>query len=276
MLCRMVDLPDGENPRCAVVTGAAGAIGRGICLELASAGFAIAAVDLEAPSLASLDPGAVLGRDWRTYACDVTEPRSVEAAIAQIHGDAGRIDVLVNCAGVVHVDPFLELPFETWRHVMSVNADGTFLVGQAVARHMINQDVDVVLDRRGMIVNIASAAADVGRPTRAAYAASKAVVRHLTWTEALALGPHQVAACVVFPGEVIEGMLYGIYEEIARASSRDVSEVIAEAERDQPTGRFQTAREVGQRVSYCATSQGMSLNGATLWCDAHVDPIPPS
>jgi len=262
---------------CAVVTGAAGAIGSGISLELATAGFEIAAVDLVSAPLSDLAAkvGEIGGR-CRTYTCDVTDPQAVEALLVRIAQDVGRIDVVVNNAGIAHVDDFLELPFETWRKVMSVNADGTFLVGQAAARVMVMQEPDPVLLRRGMIINVASAAAEVGRPTRAAYAASKAVVKHLTWTEASALEPYLVAACVVYPGEVIEGMLKGIYEDSAAASGRLVTEVIDEAKGEQPTGRFQTAREVGQRVRYLATSKGMALNGTTLWCDAHLYPIPPS
>jgi NAD(P)-dependent dehydrogenase (short-subunit alcohol dehydrogenase family) len=159
---------------------------------------------------------------------------------------------------------------------MSVNADGTFLMGQATARAMVRQPPSALLGRRGLIVNISSAAAEVGRPTRAAYAASKAVVKHLTMTQALALKDHAIAACVVYPGEVIEGMLRSIFADIAAATGRSVEEVIDEAQRDQPTGQFQRASEVGQRVAFLASSPGMRFTGTVLWCDSHIDPVPPS
>jgi len=186
------------------------------------------------------------------------------------------VDVLVNSAGIVHVDDLLDLTFETWRRVMSVNADGTFLMGQATARAMAGQPPSALLGRRGMIVNISSAAAEVGRPTRAAYAASKAVVKHLTMTQALALRDHEIAACVVYPGEVIEGMLRSIFADIAHATGRSVEEVIDEARRDQPTRQFQRASQVGQRVAFLASSPGMRFTGTVLWCDSHLDPVPPS
>jgi len=160
--------------------------------------------------------------------------------------------------------------------VMSVNADGTFLMGQATARAMVRQPPCALLGRRGLIVNISSAAAEVGRPTRAAYAASKAVVKHLTMTQALALKDHAIAACAVYPGEVIEGMLRSIFADIAEATGRSVEEVIDEARRDQPTGQFQSASEVGQRVAFLARSPGMRFTGTVLWCDSHIDPVPPS
>ena len=116
----------------------------------------------------------------------------------------------------------------------------------------------------------------MGRPTRAAYAASKAVVKHLTMTQALALKDHAIAACVVYPGEVMEGMLRSIFVDTAEAAGRSVEDVIEEAKRDQPTRQFQSASQVGERVAFLANSTGMRFTGAVLWCDSHLDPVPPS
>jgi NAD(P)-dependent dehydrogenase (short-subunit alcohol dehydrogenase family) len=272
------DNSGAQPPRpVALVTGAGGAIGRATAVELAASGFDLCVADLHrsdlAPTQAAVESA---GGNCRPYVCDVTDPGLADATVAQVFADAGRVDVLVNCAGIVHVDDLLDLTFETWRRVMSVNADGTFLMGQATARAMVKQPPSALLGRRGMIVNISSAAAEVGRPTRAAYAASKAVVKHLTMTQALALKDHAIAACVVYPGEVIEGMLRSIFVDIARASGRSVEEVIDEARQDQPTGQFQDASQVGQRVAFLASSPGMRFTGTVLWCDSHVDPVPPS
>jgi NAD(P)-dependent dehydrogenase (short-subunit alcohol dehydrogenase family) len=267
-----------QAPRpVALVTGAGGAIGRAAAAELAASGFDVCVADLDrsdlAPARAAVESA---GGNCRPYVCDVTDPGLVDATVARVVADAGRVDVLVNSAGIVHVDDLLGLTFETWRRVMSVNADGTFLMGQATARAMVKQPPSARLGRRGMIVNISSAAAEVGRPTRAAYAASKAVVKHLTMTQALALKDHAVAACVVYPGEVIEGMLHSIFADIAGATGRSVEEVIGEARQDQPTGQFQDASQVGQRVAFLASTPGMRFTGSVLWCDSHLDPVPPS
>jgi len=267
-----------QTPRpVALVTGAGGAIGHAAAVELAASGFDVCVADLDqsdlAPARAAVEAA---GGGCRPYVCDVTDPGLVDATVTQVFAEAGRVDVLVNSAGIVHVDDLLDLTFDTWRRVMSVNADGTFLMGQATARAMVGQPPSALLGRRGMIVNISSAAAEVGRPTRAAYAASKAVVKHLTMTQALALKDHAIAACVVYPGEVIEGMLHSIFADIAGATGRGVEEVIDEARRDQPTGRFQSASQVGQRVAFLASSAGMRFTGTVLWCDSHLDPVPPS
>jgi NAD(P)-dependent dehydrogenase (short-subunit alcohol dehydrogenase family) len=272
------DTSEARTPRpVALVTGAGGAIGRATAVELAASGFDVCVTDLDRSELAPAQAAVeAVGGSCRPYVCDVTDPGLVDATVAQVFADAGRVDVLVNGAGIVHVDDLLDLTFETWRRVMSVNADGTFLMGQATARAMVRQPPSALLGRRGLIVNISSAAAEVGRPTRAAYAASKAVVKHLTMTQALALKDHAIAACAVYPGEVIEGMLRSIFVDIAEATGRSVEEVIDEAQRDQPTGQFQRASEVGQRVAFLARSAGLRFTGTVLWCDSHIDPVPPS
>jgi 2-keto-3-deoxy-L-fuconate dehydrogenase len=269
---------DEQTPRpVALVTGAGGAIGRATAVELAASGFDVCVTDLNRSDLAPAQAAVeAAGGNCRPYVCDVTNSGLVGATVAEVFADAGRVDVLVNSAGIVHVDDLLDLTFETWRRVMSVNADGTFLMGQATARAMVKQPPSALLGRRGLIVNISSAAAEVGRPTRAAYAASKAVVKHLTMTQALALKDHAIAACVVYPGEVIEGMLHSIFVDIAEASGHSVEEVIDEAQRDQPTRQFQSASQVGQRVAFLASSAGMRFTGTLLWCDSHLDPVPPS
>ena len=272
------DTREMRTPRpVALVTGAGGAIGRATAAELAASGFDVCVTDLDRSDLAPAQAAVeAAGGSCRPYVCDVTDPGLVDATVAQVFAEAGRVDVLVNCAGIVHVDDLLDLTFETWRRVMSVNADGTFLMGQATARAMVRQQPSALLGRRGLIVNISSAAAEVGRPTRAAYAASKAVVKHLTMTQALALKDHAIAACAVYPGEVIEGMLRSIFVDIAEATGRSVDEVIDEAQRDQPTGQFQSASQVGQRVAFLARSAGLRFTGTVLWCDSHIDPVPPS
>jgi enoyl-[acyl-carrier-protein] reductase (NADH) len=75
---------------------------------------------------------------------------------------------------------------------------------------------------------------------------------------------------------VIEGMLRSIFVDIARATGRSVEEVIDEARQDQPTGQFQDASQIGQRVAFLASSASMRFTGTVLWCDSHIDPVPPS
>jgi NAD(P)-dependent dehydrogenase (short-subunit alcohol dehydrogenase family) len=258
----------------ALVTGAARGIGLAISTALAAAGFSVHAVDRDGAALeeARREIGAGGGR-CETYVCDVVDPEQVERMVGRVADGAGRIDLLVNNAGTYHVDDLLDLSFETWRRVLSVNADGTFLVGQATARRMVDQPIHAGLGRRGMVINIGSVASQGGRPNRSAYGASKALVRHLTMSQALAWREHDVAACLVCPGEVLEGMLRNIYDGLGRVSGVAADELIESARLALPRQRFQTTDEVAQRIVFLATSTGMRHTGSVLWCDSRIEPL---
>jgi len=138
---------DPQAPRpVALVTGAGGAIGGAAAVELAATGFDVCVIDLDRSALAPVQAAVEsAGGHCQPYGCDVTNPDLVEATVAEVFADVGRVDVLVNSAGIVHVDGLLDLTFQTWRRVMSVNADGTFLMGQAAARAMVRQSPSAVL-----------------------------------------------------------------------------------------------------------------------------------
>ncbi|GAA2133505.1 3-oxoacyl-ACP reductase FabG [Nocardioides bigeumensis] len=259
----------------AFVTGGAGALGRATATHLVQLGYTVHLADIDEAAVTRVaEEFAATGGRVHAYVCDVSDPESVndaaQAVVHQVSVDAGTIDLVVNNAGTTHVDDLLNVTFKTWRRVMSVNADGVFLVGQAFSRLMVSQPVNPVTGRRGMVVNVGSVAAEVGRPPRAAYGASKALVKHLTMTQALALAEHQVAACLLVPGEVIDGMLTDIYERTAAVAGRDVGDLIREAEMQLPRQQFQTPDEIGQRIAFLASSPGMTLNGTTLWCDSRL------
>lgn len=253
------------------ITGAARGIGRSIAIELARRSFVVWMTDVDADGLgASCQEIRAQGGVCFTRVCDVSDPIEVEETTTEIFATVGRIDVLVNNAGVVHIDELLDLSFETWRRVLSVNADGAFLVGQAVARRMVLQTVSPSLERRGLIVNVGSPTAEVGRPPRAAYGASKAVVKHLTMTQALALRQHQVAAVLLYPGQVVDGMMRQVMDETALMEGRSSTEVEDEKTKTIPAGKFQTPEEVGAMAAFLACSVGMGITGKLLWCDAHL------
>ncbi len=161
--------------RVAVVTGAAGGLGAAVADRLAADGAAVERIDLEG--------------DGRRL--DVRDHAAVAAAFAQI----GRIDVLVNCAGIREIVPVLELSAEEWQRVIDVNLGGTFNCSQAAARTMAAAG-------GGSIVNVASTSALAADPSRTAYCASKAGILGLTRAMALDLGPRGVRVNAVCPGLV--------------------------------------------------------------------------
>jgi NAD(P)-dependent dehydrogenase (short-subunit alcohol dehydrogenase family) len=251
-----------------LVTGAAGGIGSEIVRAYLSTGASVVAADIQVDALADrlgdlsiadagrLDPQPV----------DVTDPDSVHQLAAHTASKHGRVDLVVNNAGIVHVDPLLDLPFQTWQKVFAVNVHGAFLLTQAAARKMVHQEPHAHLGRRGMFINVSSGAAGAGRPMLAAYGASKAALNHLTRSSAAALGDQLVASCALYPGNVKEGMWSYLGGLIADAEGRTADDV--EAERV-----FQPAGETAAAALLAASSVGMELNDFLVVAPDEVRPL---
>ena len=160
--------------RVAVITGAGRGLGAAIAGELAAQGATVVVADLdEELARATADGLRAAGRVATPFVADVSDAEQVTALFDAVAAEHGRLDVLVNNAGVGAVAPSEELDFEVWSRTLAVNLTGTFLCAQAAARHMLPAG-------RGVIVNIGSLFAATGMPKRAAYAASKHGVVGLT------------------------------------------------------------------------------------------------
>jgi gluconate 5-dehydrogenase len=180
--------------RTALITGSSAGIGYALARGLSSAG---ATVILNGRNEARLTRAAsTLRSDGATVHVsnfDVTDANSVNTAIAHLEDHVGAIDILVNNAGIQRRAPLDEFSIAQWDELMRTNLDSVFLVGQAVARHMIPR-------RRGKIVNICSVQSELGRPNIAAYTASKGAVKMLTKGMAIDWGPHGLQVNGLGPG----------------------------------------------------------------------------
>ncbi|MCM3657848.1 SDR family oxidoreductase [Agromyces mediolanus] len=196
--------------KVAIVTGVGRGIGREIVATLAREGVTTVSVDVSAAELA--ETGALLdelGGRHREFECDIRDADRVAAVVAAVEAEYGRIDLLVNNAGVVGNGPIDELDERTWDFVHEVNLKGTFLMCRAVLPAMKRQ-------RSGRILNAASFAALVPIYGSGAYASSKAAVAHFTRALAGEVGPWNITVNAYAPGMIPTSMNH--FDELETAA----------------------------------------------------------
>jgi NAD(P)-dependent dehydrogenase (short-subunit alcohol dehydrogenase family) len=196
--------------RVALVTGAASGIGLAIVERLIEAGWKVAAVDRDEGALASLAGKIAKPQRLFTSVLDVTNEAAAEKAIAMAGEALGRIDGVVNSAGIAADIPALDTPVELFRKILDVNVVGTFIVARAAARVMRNTG-------GGAIVNVSSVAGLRGGKGRSAYGSSKGAVIVLTQVLANDLARYGIRVNAVAPGPVDTPMMQALHTERDRA-----------------------------------------------------------
>jgi NAD(P)-dependent dehydrogenase (short-subunit alcohol dehydrogenase family) len=228
----------------AAITGAAQGIGERIAHVLAGEGFRLALFDRQ----------SIVDRpDALSFTGDVTSERDVADFASAIDEQFGRLDVLVNNAGIACISPAEQTPVEVWQQVMAVNLTGPFLLCQALGKRMLAQG-------SGSIVNIASVAGLFGVADRAAYNVSKHGLIGLTRTLAVEWGGRGVRVNAVCPGWVKTPMDDASQGEGAYGD-HDITDHV-------PLGRFATPDDVAQAVAFLADARRSAfVNGVTLSVD---------
>jgi meso-butanediol dehydrogenase/(S,S)-butanediol dehydrogenase/diacetyl reductase len=241
-----------EN-KCVLVTGGGSGIGRAVCLAFAREGADVGVADV---SLEGTEATAQVvknnGRKAVALQVDVADPTSVQTMMNQAVTTLGRVDILVNSAGVREIVPFLQLPFAEWQRVISVNLTGTFLCSQAIARHMVERGGG------GKIVNLASVAGLMAVPNRAAYVSSKHAVVGLTKEMALELADKHIQVNAIAPGVVRTSMTESYF---------DKPEILEGLKRAHPAGRWAQPEEIANLILYLASPEADFITGATFTID---------
>jgi NAD(P)-dependent dehydrogenase (short-subunit alcohol dehydrogenase family) len=238
------------------VTGAARGIGRRVALTLAERSYAVAANDLVAPE-ETLEELKWAGAKTLPVPGDVSDEEVVRRIVGAVIGELGRVDVLVNNAGVSLIAPVEETTLADWRRVLEVNLTGPFLMCREFGKEMLERG-------SGSIVNVSSVAGLLGVADRAAYNASKHGLVGLTRTLAAEWGGRGVRVNAVCPGWVKTEM---DAEDQAGGGYTD-----SDIEGRVPMGRFAKPEDVAQTVAFLADpEQSGFVNGHTLsvdggWC----------
>ena len=251
----------------ALITGAARGIGRAIALRYAREGATVAVVDLqEASARSTVEEIRALRGSAEAFAADLSEPAQSAAMVQRVGERFGRLDVLVNNAGVMRVGALLDVTPEDWDFVNDVNARGLFFVMQASARRMMQQSPSSAGRTRGKIINTASIAGRGGRPMFAAYAASKAAAISITQSAAMALAPH-VTVNALCPGVVDTEMWKQIDREWTQIDQRPSGSAWQDRIRGIPMGRPQTPDDLTGMAVFLASADSDYITGQSYNVD---------
>lgn len=237
-----------------VVTGAARGIGLAIARRLLAEGYRAALLDIDAATL--MRAAGALGERERVLAleCDVTDPSQVKASIDEVATRFGRIDALVNNAGIALFKPILETTYAEWARVLDVNLSGPFICTQACAPVMLKNG-------GGAIVNISSISGLRASSLRVAYGTSKAALDHLTKQQAAELGNLGIRVNAVAPGPVDTAMAKQVHTADIRADYHDAI----------PLNRYGTEEEIAAAVAFLCSDAASYINGQTLAVDGGFD-----
>lgn len=245
---------------CTLVTGAAGAIGRAVCLRLGAEGRAVAVLDVD-PVKAEETAAAVRedGGSGLAVPCDVSGEASLREAVEEARRRLGPADLLVNAAGVLGPPATMLADLDTaaWERVFAVNVRGTWLACRAVLPGMVERG-------GGRIVNLASGAAHIGVAGLGAYAASKAAVLSLTRTLALEHAADGIRVTAVSPGNVDTPMIGALADALGEAGDPDPR---ASLVRYHAVPRLATVEDVAGVVAFLASADADFVTGSTILVD---------
>ncbi|MBI4776309.1 MAG: SDR family oxidoreductase [Deltaproteobacteria bacterium] len=237
--------------KVAFITGAGSGIGREIALHFSEHGAKIVIAEIveergrETASLIEKKGGEAL-----FVRIDVSSVESIEAGVKQALERFGKIDVLVNNAGILEYLPFLQIKEKNWDRLMNINLKGTFFCAQKVAKEMIR------LKSPGSIINLASIAAELAIEFQSHYVTSKGGVRMMTKGLALELAPYGIRVNAIAPGVILTEMTK---EDLEEPSVRE------EAEAKIPLGRLGAPLDVARAALFFASDESDYITGSLLF-----------
>jgi len=249
--------------RVALITGASSGIGRAIAIRFAQEGAKVVvnylggSPDREAQANEVVAAAGGAGHAI-AVAADVSQRDPVEAMVAQTVSAFGRLDIVVNNAGIEIKKPFLDVTDHEWDIVIAVNLRGPFLVTQAAVRQMVKQDPLPGAEARGKIVNISSTHEDIPFPEYTAYCASKGGIRMFARNLSVELAPMKININNIAPGAIATPINQSVLSD-PTATKNALSEI--------PWGRFGTPEEVAGLAVWLASEEANYVTASTYYQD---------
>lgn len=239
--------------RVAIVTGGTKGLGRAMATGLAEAGADVAVISRHADqaSAVAAEIATATGRHVRGYGCDVIVPDQVEATVAQIVDDLGRVDILLNNAGINTRGPIDGLTLEQFREVQEINVTGPWLMCRAVAPHFKGQ-------KSGRVINIGSTLSVIALADRTPYASSKGAILQMTRALALEWAPYGITVNCMMPGPFATEMNLGIKNDPAQFAA-----FVAKV----PLGRWGELEEIQGLAVFLASDASSFITGAAIAID---------
>jgi NAD(P)-dependent dehydrogenase (short-subunit alcohol dehydrogenase family) len=237
------------SQKVAIVTGATQGIGLACAQRLVAEGARVMLVDIK-PEGASA--ATTLGEQARFFAADVSQKADVDALVAATMAEFGRIDILINNAGVTHAADFLDLTEDDFDRVLRINLKSMFLCGQAVARQMVKQ-------QSGCIINMSSVNAELAIPNQVPYVVSKGAINQLTKVMSLNLVSHGIRVNGIGPGTILTELA----KQAVMASPEARHTILSRT----PMGRCGEPEEVASIAAFLASDDASYMTGQTLYVD---------
>jgi 3-oxoacyl-[acyl-carrier protein] reductase len=237
-----------------IVTGAAQGIGAATAQRFAEEGASLAVLDLtEQRCETTVEKVRSYGGAAIAVGADVSNSASVTAAVERIVAEFGKVDVLVNNAGITRDNLVFKMTEEDWDACVDVSLKGAFLMTQAAQRHMVPA-------RRGKVINLSSISA-LGNRGQSNYSAAKAGVQGLTATMAVELGPYNINVNAVAPGFVQTPMT----EATAARIGMGVEEFVEAAAQAHPLRRVAQPEDIAAVIAFLASEDARHITGQTLY-----------
>ena len=239
--------------KVALVTGAARGIGLAAAKRFLADGWRVALLDIDGDNLRRTMSSLSAPDTTLAITADVSQPDQVDRAYAELSARFGRLDALVNNAGIAIFGPILDTKFEDWQRVLAVNLNGPFLMTQAA--------VPLLRERGGAVVNITSISGLRASTLRVAYGTSKAGLAHLTKQQAAEFGAIGIRVNAIAPGPVDTAMAKAVHTPEIRADYHD----------HMPLNRYGLEEELAEAIFFLAGERASYITGQVLCVDGGFD-----